>query len=224
MRLLLCGEGVHDVGVSDSWDARLEEFVSLDGWLQPLIRNSIQSAPEFFVRKRHEIQVQDRGLSSRQRLRGHGVKAFLAKRLAVTSNYDVLIYMADADSNNVQDWRRHVADIEAGFAALQAGAVNCIACVPMSASESWLMSDPSAWAIVADTNVEALPRRPETIWGERDDPEGDHPHRFFSRVCRTVGLEDNRDTRSRIAQAMSLITGQANCPHSMPPFLAGLRR
>jgi hypothetical protein len=121
----------------------------------------------------------------------------------VIGGYDILIYMADADSNDLHDWTRIVAEIEAGFALL-AYHIRCIACVPMAASESWLLSDPDAWATVAGYDGADLPPRPEAIWGERDDPTGNHPHRLFFRICDAAGVTDDRDTRVRIAEATAL--------------------
>ena len=137
------------------------------------------------------------------------------------SAYDALIYMVDADSNDVDEWQRIVTEIVGGFELLEAN-VRCIACVPMAASESWLLSDAQAWATVAGDDVAGLPLRPESIWGRRDDPAGNHPHRFFFRICQAAGVTDDRDTRVRIAEAMALPVARVICPLSMEPFLAAL--
>jgi hypothetical protein len=221
LKVLLCGEGPHDIGIPDHWDARRREYVALDGWMQPIVGRVLAGSPEFSARKRNELQVQQRDPNKRRLPEGHGAKAYLAKRAAVTGSYDVLIFMVDADSNDFRDWQRIVAEIEAGFALLDA-CIRCIACVPMAASESWLLSDPQAWATVADYNGANLPPRPETIWGARDNPAGNHPHRLFFRVCEAAGVSDDLDTRVRVAAATTVAIARARCPMSMEPFIAAL--
>ncbi len=220
--MLLCGEGPHDIGQPNCWDARTNAYVVLDGWMQPIVRSAVNAEPEFSVRRRVELQVQPRNLKRRRLPPGHGAKAYLAKRAAFTGRYDVVIYMVDADSNDTRQWQRIVAEIEAGFLALEAN-VLCIACVPMAASERWLLSDPNAWAVVAGYDGAGLPARPEAIWGARHDPASNHPHRLFFRICDAAGVPDDRETRALIAEAMSLQTARVRCPISVKPFLAALQ-
>ena len=126
--------------------------------MQPFVRHALAGSPVFSIRGRNELQLQPRDPDRRRLPDGHGAKAFLAKRMAVTGGYDIVIFMVDADSNEVGDWRRIVDEIDAGFQALVAD-IRCVACVPMAASESWLLSDAQAWRIVAGREVAGLPRR-----------------------------------------------------------------
>jgi len=221
LKILLCGEGPHDIGLPNHWDVSARSYVALDGWMQPIVRRSLGKASDFTVRKRVELQSFPGNPNGRRLPAGHGAKAYLAKRAAVTGGYDLLIFMADADSTDQRDWRRIVGEIEAGFALLESD-IRCIACVPMSASESWLLADHGAWATVASYDGGGLPAHPERIWGARDDPTGNHPHRLFYRICEAAGLPDGRDTRVRIATATALDVARARCPMSMEPFLAAL--
>ncbi len=218
MKVLLCGEGPHDIGLPNEWDPRRKEYISLEGWMQPIVRQALGVAPDYAVRVRKDLQFLPKEQARLSLPAGHGAKAFLAKRLAVAGEYDAVIFMADADSPDVRDWRRIVGEIEAGFALLE-HAIPSIACVPMAASESWLLADPDAWRTVADYDGSNLPRHPELIWGAHDDPDGDRPHPYFCRICGEAGVPDDRDTRQRIAEAMSLVTARRRCPISMEPFL-----
>lgn len=184
--------------------------------MQPFIRQTLGNDVEINVIKRSELQILFRYRANRAS--GHGVKAMLAKQRASSGEYDALIYMVDADSNNRADWLEIVRQIEAGFQSSPGGAA-CIACVPMSASESWMMADPSAWKSFANYDGSDLPPRPETIWGNRDDPAGGHPHRFFRRVCDEAGVADCTDTRAELARDTNLVTARANCPISLEHFL-----
>lgn len=195
--------------------------VPVDGWMQPVVRKAVTFEPAFDVRFRDDLQLLQKE-SGRLRLPdGHGAKAFLAKRMAVAGEYDAVIFMADADTKHVPDWHQIIVDIENGFALLP-NTIPSIACVPMSASESWLLADRGAWQSGTGYNGAILPTRPEQIWGERDDPNGDYPHRYFCRVCNAAGVPDNRDTRVMIAEAISLAAARTQCPISMDPFLTAL--
>lgn len=219
--MLICGEGPHEIGVRDHWDERLRKYVQLDGWMQPIIRRTLTDEIDCNVRTRRELQVLSRDPLKRRLPEGHGAKAYLAKREAITGGYDMLIFMVDADSNDIRTWHRIVAEIKAGFDLLS-GEIRCIPCVPMAASESWLLSDPAAWNREASYSGKNLPPRPEAIWGARDDPTGNHPHRIFLRICIEADVADDREIRMRIAGAMNLEHSRARCPLSMEPFLAEL--
>jgi hypothetical protein len=221
VRILLCGEGPNDIGLPNQWDARKHDYVQVDGWLQPILRQALGGAPAFLVRRRIELQVQPRDPHRRRLPEGHGAKAYLAKRAAATGGYDALVFMVDADSPDARDWQRIVDEIEAGFCLLDEP-VRCLCCVPMSASESWRLADPAAWKTATGYDGAGLPNKPEAIWGPRDDPAANHPHRYFSRICEAANVADNRETRVRIAEVIALPTARLRCPQSMEPFLAAL--
>ena len=219
MRIMLVGEGPHDIGEARSWDARKQSYVTLPGWLQPIVSAATGSVVSFEAMRRVSLQIQPRDPLRSGLPPGHVAKAYLAKRRAVQENFDLLIFMADADSPNVADWRRIVAEIEDGFSRAE-GATRCIACVPMSVSESWLLADPSAWEAVCGSTVECLPLKPESSWGHRNDPAGNHPKRFFARICDVAGVSDNRATRVSIAEALDLSIARRRCSQSMDPFIS----
>jgi hypothetical protein len=222
VKVLLCGEGPHDIGADNCWNGGKREYEDLEGWLHAFVRKSKQQDITFGVRRRNELQITARDARRyRKRPAGHGSKALIAKLVAVAEDYDVLIFMVDADSPEPKTWRHIVDEVEAGFNAVE-GSTVCIPCVPMSASESWLMADSGAWLSVAGYNGDGLPAHPEEIWGGRDDPDGDHPHRFFARICGDAGVPDNRETRVDIASATDLASARAACPTSLDPFLADL--
>lgn len=222
MRVLLCGEGEHEMGNPRVWDARANVFTSVDGWMQALGRRLIQHPVEFEIRLRKDLFLEqrlERQLGARPA--GHGRKAKLAKWIGENEEFDVVIFMVDADSNDVRDWRRIVSEIQAGFDALAAGPVS-VPCVPMSASESWLLSDPNAWSAVGLLRRGVLPLRPETIWGVRSDPLDNHPHQWFARVCNAAGVLDEREIRVEIAETTDLNALRSACPISFLPVSQAL--
>lgn len=222
MKVLVVGEGPHDVGRRDVWCARTHTYVNTEGWLQPIIRG-IRAGTEiaFTAETRNGLKLMPRDVARLRPLpAGHGAKALFAKRLALVAKYDVVVYMVDADSTDPSRWNEIVSEIAAGFDAIE-GDVACIACVPMAASESWLLADLAAWQAVAGKSP-SLPVAPEQAWGARNDPQGGHPHRLFSRICDEVDVKDCTETRGEIASASSLQTLAGRCPVSYPPFAAAL--
>lgn len=220
MRVLLCGEGDHEMGDPMVWDARHRVHVQTEGWMQTVVRRLRPDVTVFETRRRRDLFL-DRRLTRAWGVRpqGHGAKAQLARFIADNEGFDAVIYMADADSNVAQDWASIVADIKAGFAALPAAiTVPSAPCVPMSASESWWLADASAWTGLGLPNPQALPSRPESIWGARDDPADNHPHQLFARVCEAAGVPDDRATRVQIAQASDLNNLIQRCPTSFAEF------
>ncbi len=222
MKVLLCGEGDHDIGQASYWNEHLREYEIVDGWLQFFVRAVKGHDLSFSVKRRVELQINPREGRGLQPLPyGHGAKALLAKLAAISGGYDILIFMVDADSPHVRDWRRKINEVRIGFDRID-GDVVCIPCVPMSASECWLMADGDAWVTVANYGGYLLPKNPERTWGMRNDPQGGHPHRLFKRVCDSAGLNDNRDTRVRIASETDLVVARTKCATSLGSFFLEL--
>lgn len=218
MRILVCGEGKHDIGVSDFWCDQQEEYISIEGWMQPLIRAIKGAGVTLSIRRRRDLVILPRDARQFQPMpAGHGARALLAKRAAALGNFDAVIYMADADSTDVRRWREIEAQIFEGFSRIESAVVG-LACIPMSASESWLLADAAAWQNITGNGALSLPRNPETIWGERDDPDADHPHRYFARICDESNQADGHDVRLRIAQVIDIPTLRNRCAISFEPF------
>jgi hypothetical protein len=138
---------------------------------------------------------------------------------AAEEGFDAVIFMADADSNDANVWKQHKSEIEQGFLALESN-LPSIACVPLSMSECWLLSSASAWRALGLGDVGDLPKRPETIWGKRNNPKADHPHNKFRRVAEKAQLPDNTETRVLIAERTELAELSAKCTISFAPFSA----
>ncbi len=221
MKVVVCGEGSHEIGKPHHWDERRREHVSLDGWMQRFVRKVLGGDVEISVLTRRNLTTLRGGCHGTPLPGGHGAKALAAKLRAIAGGYDAMIFMVDTDSNEESEWQRLMTEVDAGFQAA-AQELMCMACIPMSASESWMMADPAAWHSFAGYAGTDLPHWPETIWGHRDDPQGGHPHRYFKRVCDAAGVSDSTDTRAEIAQATNLETARERCPISLDPFLLNL--
>lgn len=216
VKVLVCGEGRHDIGVF-----RGEETVE-EGWLQGVLRKLLGDAIEIVSIKRNRLVFQRRQQRGLQPLPvGHGRKALACKLRALGGGYDLVVFMADADSNDRRRWREVREEILAGFRRING--VRSAPCVPMSASESWLLGDGDAWKELGLEDVDVLPRRPENIWGSRTDPNSDHPHQVFRRVCIEATVSDSRETRVDLAQLLTVETLCLSCPISFTAFVNDVR-
>lgn len=215
MRVLIVGEGLTDIGCTE-WSSKAKEYRDLPGWLQILARRLLPPGD-------HEIKPYLKNSLSRLPGKarpyppGHGAKAMSALIKAKVENFDLLIFMTDADCTHRKHWRGKYDEIHVGFARVD-GAPIAVACVPKSAAESWLLADAAAWREVGLEDTALLPCTPEDIWGERDDPKADHPHRIFSRVCDGAGMDDGRATYVTIAEAADIDTIARKCPVSFAAF------
>jgi hypothetical protein len=219
-RILLCGEGPHDIGQHD-WMPTERRHIHYDGWLQCIIRQVGFDDDELSTKRRNEIILLPRDQRRHRPLPpGHGAKALAAKLIAKIEGYDIVIFMVDADSNDPRSWKETRSQIIAGFAKIDG--VCAIACVPMSASESWLLADEDAWLGLGLLDTTLLPTSPESIWGRRNDSNGNHPHSFFARVCEHAGVSDSRETRAVIAENSSVRRIDEKCPVSFRSFAKDL--
>lgn len=223
MQVLLCGEGKHEIGDSKHWDERLRDYVLLDGWMKVLARRLCPQAAHATIEMRNTKRIvffprdHDR---YKPLPKGHGAKALAAKLAAAREGFHVVVFMVDTDSPEKAIWRKIRDEILTGFARVDNGVIG-LACVPMSASESWLLADTEAWCGLGLMDLQSLKEdSPETIWGARNDPQGNHPHRFFTRVCVAASVEDCLETRLTLAEESNLDTIARRCPVSF----GGLRK
>jgi hypothetical protein len=220
MRVLVIGEGPHDIGVRDHWCARTKAYVELPGWLQELLKKF--TGPDDVIAitalRSRDIVLTDRLRRQNMPLpEGHGAKALAAMFKAKSEGFDLLVFMADTDSKDDREWDRHHTCIREGFSKIPGGPF-AVACLPKSASESWLLSDETAWTTLGLPNLSDLPTRPEDLSGERNDPKGNHPHRIFARICEQAGVSDSRETRVEVAKGSTLSVVARKCPKSFVAF------
>lgn len=216
---MVVGEGPHDVG-APWWDKNARELKVAPGWLQGLISRLADNI-EITAIRREELPLSTRDLKRHRPLPGgHGARALLAKLKARAEGYDIVIFMADADTKDDKAWfgkRELVLD---GFSRVDGPPG--VACMPKSASESWLMADFASWEILGLPDEHLLPKAPEEIWGEKSDPNSDRPHNLFARICVAAGVDDSRETRASLSGTASLAEIAARCPISFVAFRADL--
>jgi hypothetical protein len=219
IRILLCGEGPHDVGLQE-WDPRSRRHVIREGWLQNLARQLTDEPVEFLSCMRKELVLLPRQ-AKRPLPRGHGEKALAALIRGQSERCDVVVFMLDADSPDRVVWERKRSEIYDGFTRFPA--IRGVACVPKSASESWLLADPNAWLQVGLPDTRTLPQYPEEIWGVHNDPASNRPHNYFARMCQQAGQTDSRETRALLAIVSATEALGEKCPISFRGFADDFR-
>lgn len=214
MKILVVGEGPHDIGGSE-WSSSKGEYDRLPGWLHVILEKLCGQQIEIEAIDRKQLaspSKKHQPLPDR-----HGGKALAARLKAKTDECNLVVFMADTDSKDDRDWREHYDCILDGFSRIADGPP-AVACLPKSASESWLLADTEAWRILGLTALNQLPREPEKLSGKRNDPKGDHPHRIFTRICGMADVKDGRETRVDVLRHSNPDTLQQKCPLSFGAF------
>lgn len=221
MRILVIGEGSHDIGYRNEWNERLKIRVDLPGWLHiALEKLRDQTKPiEIVAIRRSEILLTDHERRKNRPLpKGHGARALASMFRAAAGNYNVVVFMADADTADQATWHEHHQNIGDGFSRGPCGPAP-VTCLPKAASESWLLADAAAWGALGLADTSILPSKPEDTWGVPHDPKGHHPKHDFERAAEYAQLgADGRDQRVRVMQHSKMPTIATICPLSFGSF------
>jgi len=98
---------------------------------------------------------------------------------------------------------------------------HCLAIVPKEMIESWLLADGNAFS--PPVKQADLPKKPEEIWGAKEDPTGNRPKYYLERVLIGIGQQANRETYADIARNMSIDILLKRCPKSFGQFHADIQ-
>jgi len=145
----------------------------------------------------------------------HGKRIIALAIEAEKNNVYYLAYHNDADKNYKDTYNEIKSELD------RLHNFHCIAIVPKEMTESWLLSDESAYpAIPANPK---LPSKPEEIWGQKKDKDSNHPYNYFVRVLTQFKLPDNRDTYSYIAENTDIEVLKRRCPISFGQFYTDMQ-
>ena len=216
MKILICGEGEHDMG-GKTYCPRKNIYEINEGWIQKFIRKIQPNLDIVFETRHRKALISFSGKKKPFGLKGHGEKAFSAMMIAKREDYDAVVFMVDADTKDLKQWKAKYQEILDGFSAVESAPLG-IACVPKSASESWLLCDTQAWTALGLSDLKALPFAPEIIWGKRNDPKSNHPHQYFKRICQKANIPDNKYTRWEVAELSDINIIEEKCPNSFMAF------
>lgn len=221
MDVFLVGEGRHDIG-----DLAVERPYRgrRPGFMQPVVERLVEVDVSF--------DGQKVSLFGRARVRGLkdalARKAYIAATLARATGSDVLIFITDLDKGSGTGQRqareeieRRSKEIRKGSAEGSGGAVVCVPGIPCRTIEAWALSDRRAIERINSGGPARLPdgKRPEELWGERHDPNSNHPKMVLARI---LGREATQDDLSKIAEDADIESMREVCSLSFEPFASEL--
>lgn len=235
VRILFSGEGPTDQGRLDDRGNYIPGPATV--YLRRLlVREGVDGgsiAFDLFDRK-EEKRRRGRSLHLGARVmqaKGHGMLAALLLLQAEMDEYDLAVFYVDADkpdkphdsSSCTKRWTEVVESVRTAQPDGLASSVPLLPCVPMKMIECWLLADKAAIQAVpgargSDKERLSTPAKPELIWGDRHDPEGDYPKCILSRALDAVGLPNDAPTFSEIAESADLEVLVRACPISFAPF------
>ena len=203
----------------------------LEGPVQPLIRKLVPDEIEFKCVLRNEIkairiQKRRRG-NHKNKLNINGISATKLCIYAQKNKYDIVIHFSDADrdqgtKNNPTESERRFEKV---YNEISDGIVNKdkIVFIPMVALkmiESWLLSDDGAFQRCFGQRPLSpqLPKKPELVWGKKNDAQSDYPKNYLKRVLAQFNAVDCRETYYDIAENMDADVVKIKCPISFKRF------
>lgn len=227
MRALIVGEGRHDVGLPHPETGGSNEGAL--GWAHGMFKHllgpgeTLEADNVSFKR----IPSLPKPTRKYQPLpKGSGHAALKAKIYADlhADDFDVFIFVTDADTDEAAGWREKCREVEEGLSKVDSDLPHVIA-VPKSTSESWLLADAAAWAGAGlDDAGRKLPSQPEECLGKPSDPQSGHPKMVFERLSEEARLLNGSGTENRqeIAALSDPLVIARKCPLSFRAFWAGL--
>jgi hypothetical protein len=165
--------------------------------------------------KRNELKEVKTHRKSDIVISGHYKKIKALAVIAMRNGSNHIAYHQDADGRYIDVLRAIKSEFDelSGFC--------CLAVVPKEMIESWLLSDENAYPLAPDDP--ALPPNPEELWGQKSDPDSNHPYNYFVRVLTQFRLADNRDTYAEIAENTGIEVLKRRCPESFGQFYTDMQ-
>jgi hypothetical protein len=204
--VLLCCEGPNDQGGKEYIDGG---YVQCDGVMQILIRKASACNDISFIVKRRQdfkaISVRKKYLNRQQ------MTSLRLAILAQKENCTHIAYHRDEDNNGLDEMYNQIRGY---FKDVEANRIPCLAIVPQHMTESWLLSDETAFEKVFGKKpiTPVLPLKPEEIWGNKGT--GNHPKNYLKRVLEQYHTEGNSVIYAKIAEHSDVDVLRKRCPKS----------
>ena len=212
IKVIVCGEGPTDVGKMDCDTSKW-----IPGPAIAYIKNA--STPKLQI-----DGIQKNKLPRIQKAKckkGHSVKAERLCRYAILKSYKVAICYVDCDNN---DFETIYQDITFGF-SFYSNQVIGIPMIPKAMIESWLLADEKAFIKVfgKKPSKPPLPKKPESLWGEKSDPESNYPKNVLNRIVTQFKRKPDSWRYDLACKANTNILSK-KCPVSYGRFLCDMQK
>ncbi|MBF0231556.1 MAG: DUF4276 family protein, partial [Desulfamplus sp.] len=207
----------------------------LEGPVQPLVRKLVSQQIEFVCVLKEDVKnvrLQKRRQQNKK-LKGKGIAATKLCIYAGTNGYDSIIHFSDADreqgtknSPNESEKRFKKVYSEIIEGVMYEDQIVYIPMVALKMIESWLLSDEGAFERCFGQSPESpqLPKKPELIWGKKEDPQSDYPKNYLKRVLAQFKAVDCRETYFDIANAMDVDLVKERCSISFRRFYEDIKK
>ncbi|MHB9291033.1 hypothetical protein Holit_00103 [Hollandina sp. SP2] len=215
MKIFACFEGETDIGAIEVLMKKCIPGLNLD--INSYTHASLKGVrlAKIFSKTNKALRKQDD-----QFTRLLAVKKLLF--LADKNDGKCIAYHQDAGHDG---FRKIYHDTKDAFAAANVpDNIKRLAIVPKEMTESWLLADVKAINALEDGtgHVNQSPN-PETLWGNKDDPDSNYPKNYLKRNLEELGIDSNRDTYTKIAEKSDIEVLKRRCPESFGQFYADMQ-
>lgn len=223
-KVLVVAEGQSEIGDLDQLaGGGSRRSRPAEGYIPPMIRKLLGQPVQLVAQRVTRI-----GRADRHGLKGHADRAAKALALAAADGCTLLVFVKDVDrepgrKKSALERKTKLAsmhaEIESGFDSVDdADRVARVKATPCRMIEAWALGDPNAIGAVGKRTGrrDAIPKRPEELWGDESDPNSSHPKCVLRRVVGGDGA--NSLVFEQIAREAAPDTLRKSCPESFAPF------
>jgi len=232
LKIGLIGEGANDVGIADGCGGW--RFGTMSDYLKQLLGSQfdLEFIPIKITQKETKALKTAQGLGgrySKTKFKGSAkkLKYFLMQYQKV--DFDVLVFFSDTDkmqgekSSEIEakkQYKERKNWIEEGFAVVKTRLnLPCILMMPIRILECWLLGDAEGFEeLGCSPQKPQLPKKPEFIWGEVDNPESDYPKHYLKRILKNCDFDSNTYVFKDIVRHNNIDNLRKNSPNSFEQF------
>lgn len=191
MKVAITGEGPTDYGAKD-YESGQWEWGPVAVYVEKIAADEGKPV-ELYPIERKDIENMKLQKRSTLGLKGKGIPARKFAILMQKEKCDMGIYYCDADRESgtknssalvaEKRYKEVYQDIENGLESFEA-----IPMIALRMIECWMLSDKKALESVYRIKLSTadLPGKPELIWGDKSDPEGNYPKQYLVRIIRNA--------------------------------------
>jgi hypothetical protein len=223
--VFLTGEGPNDIGrfaketmYQEPSGRRRRAQAPTSGLLPPILRRIAEEAGILIRLEGRKITHLPKQPARRVSAGAAAdARARRAVALAAAMDAQVVVFVADTDRNDREMMMRSIL---AGLEADDGGSPAVLIGLPEPMIEAWALGDPDVIEELAGHDGEAVPRRPEELWGDKHNPSSNFPKRVLTRC---LGHEYTTEELGEIGERADLDVVAERCPSSFAPFLQRAR-
>lgn len=234
IRIAVTGEGATDYGHMGYHPKTKQpewKWGPVEGFCKLCLKEEEAENLELYPIRKEEVK-RIKLLRSDSGLKGRAIPARKFRNLCREQKLNYGIFYSDADrggdSGKTQhSARKHFEDIyQEIISGLQEGEEkHFIPMVPLKMVECWMLADEKTF-LQCFGKMPKLPRQPELLWGDKENPKSDYPKCYLSRVLNQVSdgrAESDREVFCELVAYMDAEVLKEKCPISFHIFYDDFR-